>query len=144
MHWQGFIVLRLRLPMFAAVMALTLAVSGGAAQAATSEQVIHHADGKAAGHVWFNSGTHNMEKGRNSFTVKDVFCGDGWKAGVQFEVPQLGISGWYASRGDCAGEASFSADEGDLPRSVIYWRGFKASTTETLYTYEPWMTDYVD
>lgn len=52
------------------------------ALAATSEESAP--DG--VGFVWYNAGTHNMDKGRNSFTVKDDHCGDGFKPFVYYEI----------------------------------------------------------
>ncbi|MER7212280.1 hypothetical protein ABZ470_02800 [Streptosporangium sp. NPDC020072] len=137
-----FRLLRVAVP--TAVVALTLATTSGVAHAATSHQVVYHADGNWAGEVWFNAGTHNMAKGRNSFTVKDTFCGDGWKVGVHYEIPALNIYRTFMLNGDCSGESSFSVVSYDVAPSAIHWWGLKTSTTENLTTYESQVNDYVD
>jgi hypothetical protein len=69
---------------------LTL-LTAGPASASTSHEFVNHASGVAAGEVWFNSGLHaahqgHPEHGFNSFTIKDLFCGDGWGIGVQWQL----------------------------------------------------------
>jgi hypothetical protein len=67
----------------AAASAAVLALTGTPAVAATTEQPTATS---GVGYAWFNSGTHNMAKGRNSFTVKDNRCGDGYITFVYYEV----------------------------------------------------------
>lgn len=61
------------------------------AGASTTHGFVYHAGGEAAGEAWFNSGLHaqhhgHPEHGFNSFTIKDLFCGDGWGIGVEWQL----------------------------------------------------------
>jgi hypothetical protein len=56
------------------------------ASAATSQASVWYNDKKVAS-IWFNSGTHNMSVGRNSFTLK-VESGASW-AGVRWWIPGI-------------------------------------------------------
>ena len=69
----------------------------GTADAATSHVWVRHAAGNAAGEVWFNSGPHNLDRGYNSFTIKDAMCNDGWGIKVRYQVS--GSSGWNWTSG---------------------------------------------
>jgi len=71
-----------RLGIMAGVATAALLGSAVPALAATSEQ----AAPSGVGYVWYNAGTSNMAKGRNSFTVKDDHCGDGYKTFVYYEI----------------------------------------------------------
>ncbi len=74
-----------------ALVGATTLVASAPAAAATTEQYMYHRSGAQAhaGSVWYNAGTHNPGKGRNSFTVKDELCGDGWISFVYYEVKEL-------------------------------------------------------
>lgn len=70
-----------------AVFAVLFGASG--AHAATSYQSVSADAGYLMAEVWFNSGTHNMSKGRNSFTLKDHDCNNGWDARVEWKGRQV-------------------------------------------------------
>jgi hypothetical protein len=126
-----------------------VAIAGtGGAQAAnggTTHEFVLHSAGNKAGEAWFNSGTANLSKGRNSFTLKDLFCGDGWAILVQYYYtdPQGTQHGLTALlKGDCNPiERSFSV-AGALSKPVTFhWRAGKWDVNGlSSTTFEPWVT----
>lgn len=141
--------LKTRAALIAAACALVGVCDIGAAQAAnggTTQEVVYHASGKTAGQVWFNSGTANPAKGRNSFTVKDDFCGDGWAIEVEYY--------WYDTAGnlhsggalepaDCSAgswESSFSIVGAQSTSLTFYWHAGKWDVNGiSAATWEPWI-----
>jgi hypothetical protein len=111
-------------------------------------EVVYHAAGNTAGIVWFNSGTANMNKGRNSFTVKDDFCGDGWSIYVQYSyrdaqgTPHEGSK--YLS-GDCVPVEWSGSIAGAQPTLLPFqWRGCKwAVNHSSADTCEPWIASTI-
>lgn len=96
----------IRPTLVAAVSVAVLTLGSGSALAAggTTHEFAYHADGKKAGEAWFNSGITNPSKGRNSFTLKDLFCGDGWSVRVEYNWSTGGSSTYGHSDldGDCS------------------------------------------
>lgn len=126
--------------------ALTLGT--GAAHAATSHSLVYHWSGSrpVAGEVWFNSGTHRPDLGRNSFTVKDRYCSDGWAIGARY---QIGSGSWRWTRLLACYRPAVSAEfhvsvAGDVARQTIRWQGCKVSETSGAYECEAQRTDVVD
>ncbi|MFI7543456.1 hypothetical protein [Actinoplanes sp. NPDC049599] len=116
-----------------------------AAQAATSSAVVYHASGRVAGYVFYNAGTHNMAKGRNSFTVVDSFCGDGWAVGVQWRSVAAGevIAQGILTAPDCK-EASFSVHSyGRGYSTPISYTPLKASVNDGGMTREATVEDVI-
>ncbi|GGQ68511.1 hypothetical protein [Couchioplanes azureus] len=112
-----------------AATAVATGLAAAPAQAATSWGPTP--DG--VGQVWYNAGTHNMQKGRNSFTVKDNRGGDGWKTFVYYEIynsrtptgtggynySNLFTKGWVVAEDGT--EVSRSVLGGTTPTSYIRW-----------------------
>jgi hypothetical protein len=124
-----------RLFVVAATSILVILVGSTAAQAATSGILKRNAGGAYQVEVWYNSGTHNMSKGRNSFTLKDHICNDGYSAYVYWSGATSG------SRSVSCGEISFST-AGDVARTsigyylcAIYTNG-SYSCSATVYDYQ--------
>ncbi len=114
----------------------------------TTNEVVYHAAGNAAGTAWFNSGTANMRKGRNSFTVKDLFCGDGWSIYVQYsytDAQGTSRSGSKYLSGDCSPVEWSGSIVGAQPKALAFrWRGCKWDTNHrSADTCEPWITTTV-
>ena len=101
------------------------------AEAASTNEIIYHADQNVAGEVWFNSGYSaihdgNPQFGENTFTVKDRFCGDGWGVGVEWLWNGETYS--WKSKGDCDPvEVTFqAANAWEQPIATEFnWRAFK-------------------
>jgi hypothetical protein len=109
-----------------------------------TEESVYHAAGNAAGYIWFNSGTANLSKGRNSFTVKDVFCGDGWSIYVQYMYTDADGGSQQGSKylsGDCSPvEWSGSIADAQSAPLDFQWRGCKwAVDHNNADTCEPWI-----
>jgi hypothetical protein len=121
------------------VMAVVL--PGTAARAATSGSYIHNDNNQIMVEVWFNSGTHNMSKGRNSFTLKDYICGDGYTAYVSWT-----LYGVHHSRERGCGEESFSIEPNNVARTQFTY-ALCAKTTSggwTIYECDVARIDFVD
>lgn len=112
------------------------------ALAATSQTTVYHWSGArpVAGKVWFNSGTHNPAKGRNSFTVKDSMCGDGWAI---FALYRIGDGPLRQTRNVSCDEFSVSV-AGNVARTRITWWGCKASQNDPVDECESSKSDWVD
>lgn len=136
---------------------LSMALAGGVmalptrASASSTNSVVHHADGKVAGEVWFNSGFSaghdgNPKFGENTFTLRDKFCGDGWGIGV-----------WWSYKGeqhihklarDCRPgetyEETFQIAPTDQPSVRFEWKAFKWDTNNrSATTYEVPQQDWM-
>jgi hypothetical protein len=99
------------------------------------------------GFVWYNAGTHNMSKGRNSFTVLDVRC-NGWRAFVYYEVRNPATQGIVKSgevvSSDCGGEVSasiFGVPPGGQSYTIKWVPGEAGSGSDREYGY--WRYDTV-
>ncbi|MFI6706612.1 hypothetical protein ACIBF7_09290 [Nonomuraea sp. NPDC050478] len=101
----------------AAAIALPLVFAASPASAATSESAAYWNDRPVA-KAWFNSGTHNMSKGRNSFTLK-VEEG-ATEAGLYWERPSVSGSGQIRRLYGSGNEVSFSIS-GAVSRRVQIW-----------------------
>ncbi|MCT9935186.1 hypothetical protein N5079_33795 [Planotetraspora sp. A-T 1434] len=129
--------------------AATTVMATGAADAATSSMIVYHASGAVAGEVWFNSGTTNMSKGRNSFTVRDRFCDDGWMVYAEYKKSSWNnpLVAWrYTDGASCNGgdtELSVSIS-GDVTRQKFIWRGCKQSEHDFTVECEDYVSDYLD
>ncbi|WP_440105361.1 hypothetical protein [Streptosporangium sp. H16] len=142
-----------RLKMAKAVVVLGVAamtvMTTGVAHAATSSMNVYHAAGNVAGTVWFNSGTSNMAKGRNSFTVRDGLCDDGWTVYAQYKKSSWNnpvVSWRYTDGVSCNGgtrELSVSIS-GDVSRQKFIWRGCKQSESNLKVECEDYISDYLD
>ncbi|GIH02153.1 hypothetical protein Rhe02_02200 [Rhizocola hellebori] len=142
-----------RLPKLLGVLAASFTIAtvlGGApAQAATSHQLIYHWSGSrpVAGEVWYNAGNHNPSVGRNSFTVKDRMCGDGWVPLAQYVIYDASAGYWEFKSGTIngvsCGERSESAWTGSTQTEPfsIKWRGCKRSTSNGAVECEGWKYD---
>ncbi|MEU9837279.1 hypothetical protein AB0D67_37580 [Streptosporangium sp. NPDC048047] len=122
---------------------------GTPVDAATSSMFVYHANGKVAGQVWFNSGTSNLSKGRNSFTVKDSFCGDGWTVFAQYKKSSWNnpvVSRQYTDGVSCSSSPrEFSVSiAGDVSRQKFIWRGCKQSENDLKVECEDYVGDYLD
>ncbi|WP_062428344.1 hypothetical protein [Herbidospora daliensis] len=127
----------------AALAATGLVVAtAGPASAATSEIKLLQG-GTTAAVVWYNSGTHNMSKGRNSFTLRaegrvtsaTVYYRTKWSEG---KVAHRTVT----TSGGRAAEVSFSSNPNDTDRHWIsYWLCMVYSGTT--HCSDP-RTDYVD
>lgn len=117
-----------------------------AANGGTTHEFVHHASGRIAAEAWFNSGTANLAKGRNSFTIKDDFCRDGWAIEIEYY--------WYDTSGyehdgaayeptDCSGsswEDSFSIAGAQSTSLTFYWHAGKWDVNGiSADTWEPWI-----
>jgi len=70
-------------------------------------------------HVWLpEPGAHRPDIGRNSFTIKDRSCGDGFQIHVEWRG---GYSGSRTHNADC-GEESFSIEKRNVATKKIEWR----------------------
>jgi hypothetical protein len=110
-----------------------------------TQEVVYHAAGSAAGQIWFNSGTANLSKGRNSFTVKDVLCGDSWSIYVQYRYTDAHGVRQQGSKylpGDCSPVEWSGSIAGAQPVPLtFYWRGCKWDVNhKSGDTCEPWKT----
>jgi hypothetical protein len=141
-------------------LALSMALAGGVmasptwASAASTNSVVHHAGGKVAGEVWFNSGFSadhdNNNKpskfGENSFTIRDKFCGDGWGIGVWWSYK--GKQSIHKLTRDCRPgetyEETFQIAPTDQPSVRFEWKAFKWDTNNrSATTYEPLQQDWM-
>lgn len=138
--------------------AVTAAATAGLAMtamqhagASTSHGFINHAAGNAAGQVWFNSGNHTAhstyhpENGFNSFHLKDLFCGDGWGTGVEWQLN--GETFTYRGSEDCAPDSAEVIYETDQASSIVTefsWRPFMWAVDD-LHTpeYGDWQSDWM-
>jgi hypothetical protein len=103
------------------------------ASAATTQQVILHADGNVAGEAWWNSGRHADHThgqpgyGFNAFTITDQFCGDGWGVGVVWTLE--GIVSRKQSIGDCdPEEIRYETDQATAEMQPFQWRIYMWNT----------------
>jgi hypothetical protein len=97
-------------------------------------------NGVLRGKIWYNAGTHNLSKGRNSFTVKDEYCADGIAIRVYWSHPYG--SGYRTAN---CGEISFSTTNNlPVPLAFIRWYGsaYVVSSGGNVIT-TPTRTDYV-
>jgi hypothetical protein len=98
------------------------------AAASTSHSKVYHADGNVAGEAWFNSGLHakhqgHPEHGFNSFTIKDLFCGDRWGIGVQWILGDQTFT--HQLNFDCAPvEANHETGQAATILAGMNWRPF--------------------
>lgn len=114
----------------------------------TTHEYVYHAAGNLAGEAWFNSGTANMSKGRNSFTIKDLFCGDGWGIQVEYwfdDANKSRVQGNLRLPGDCGPveeSRSISGGSNALPTTLAFhWRAGKYDNNgQSADTWEPWIT----
>jgi hypothetical protein len=111
----------------------------------TGHEFVYHAAGNAAGEAWFNSGTANLSKGRNSFTIKDLNCGDFWSIYVEYNYTDT--QGMYRTgskylHGDCRPvEWSGSIADAQPTSSSFRWRACKWDVNHVSSdTCEPWIT----
>ncbi|OLF11328.1 hypothetical protein BU204_30390 [Actinophytocola xanthii] len=119
-----------------------------AAAAATSHGTVTHADGAPAGEVWFNSGNHaahagHPEHGFNSFTIKDLFCGDGWGIGVEWRLSDGVFT--HQSAGDCE-PVELTYETGQAINIVVdfNWRPYMWAVDGLHETeYGSWSTDWM-
>jgi hypothetical protein len=106
-------------------MAVVTALPAGAS---TSHEFVNHADGAAAGEVWFNSGLHathhgHPEHGFNSFTIKDLFCGDGWGVGVEWQLSDETFT--HQGTADCEPvEVTYETGQASTIVIQFNWRPF--------------------
>jgi eukaryotic-like serine/threonine-protein kinase len=110
-----------------------------------TQETVYHAAGNAAGQIWFNSGTANPSKGRNSFTVKDVLCGDSWSIYVQYTYTDAHGVRQHGSKylsGDCNPVEWSGSVAGAQPAPLTFqWRGCKWDVNhKSGDTCEPWQT----
>jgi hypothetical protein len=130
------------------VAAMTVTATG-VAHAATTSMNVYHAAGNVAGTVWFNSGTSNMTHGRNSFTVKDGLCNDGWAVYAQYKKSSWNnpLVGWrYTDAASCnGGTREFSVSiSGDVSKQKFIWRGCKQSENDLSVECEDYVGDSLD
>lgn len=128
----------LRTALVAVATALTVLVGATAAQAATTQRIIRDSSYNIVAEAWFNSGTHNLSKGRNSFTVKDYGSCN----------PAAFVEWWGARNGyyyvGC-GESSFSIEPNNVARAAIAWRICLMNTNNfTLVTCTSPVSDSID
>jgi hypothetical protein len=127
----------------AAAAAGLVVATAAPASAATSFLELKQS-GSMAAIVWYNSGTHNMSKGRNSFTLRAA-AGTAW-AKVSYSTQYS--DGKWASRtvttsGGNAAEITFTDYPNDTSRHWIKYRlCMLRGGTETCHTYT--ITDYID
>lgn len=88
-----------------------------------------------------------MGKGRNSFTVKDLYCGDSWGIRVQYWLYNANgkyVQGNIRLPSDCSPEESRSIPGGSnaLPTTLTFhWRAGKYDNHGwSGDTWEPWIT----
>ena len=116
-----------------------------AANGGTTHEFVYHAAGNIAGEAWFNSGTANLTKGRNSFTIKDDFCGDGWAIEVEYYWYDTAGNyhyGYRAEPADCSGSWEWSPSiAGAQPTSLTFhWHAGKWDPNGISNdTWEPWI-----
>lgn len=125
----------------------------GTANASTTHQFMHHADGNVAGEAWWNSGPHAEHThglpgyGFNAFTITDQFCGDGWGLGVVWVLD--GVRREVRSEGDCAPrEIRYATGQATREMRAFRWQIFMWNTNNPLeVVYAPdgredWMASY--
>jgi hypothetical protein len=126
-------------------MVVTAAANAGAS---TSHGFVNHADGAVAGEVWFNSGLHaqhhgHPEHGFNSFTIKDLFCGDGWGIGVEWQL----ADGTFSHQGtaDCEPvEVNYETGQATTIVVGFNWRPFMWAVDGLHDTeYGEWQSDWM-
>ncbi|MCP2338694.1 hypothetical protein [Actinomadura rupiterrae] len=115
-----------------------------AANGGTTHEFVYHAAGNLAGEAWFNSGSANPSKGQNSFTIKDLFCGDGWSIYVKWvgRNPDGSLSGGVAYlHGDCDPVERSLSVSGPRSASLPFsWSACKWDTNHlSADTCEPWI-----
>jgi hypothetical protein len=132
----------LRTAFAAAATALAVLFGTAAAHAATSQYAYTRPDnGAYMAEAWFNSGTHNMSKGRNSFTLKDHVCNDGFLARVEWKGARYTSS---RTRWTDCGEESFSIEPNDVTSSKISWTiCLHDRVTGLIWCKTNWITDVV-
>lgn len=137
-----------RLVVLALLACVAVTITSTEADAASTSEVVYHADGKVAGEVWFNSGYSAIhdghpQYGENSFTVKDRFCGDGWGIGVEWELNgKYNVT--YATKDCDPVEKTFVAALSQPRATRFQWRPFKwAIDGKNATTYEPWKSDWM-
>jgi hypothetical protein len=117
------------------------------AGASTSHGFVNHADA-VAGEVWFNSGLHaqhhgHPEHGFNSFTIKDLFCGDGWGIGVEWQL----ADGTFSQQGtaDCEPvEVNYETGQATTIVVGFNWRPFMWAVDGLHDTeYGEWQSDWM-
>lgn len=122
---------------FAAAAVLAFAAAGTpdamarSASGGTTHEYVYHAAGNIAGEAWFNSGTANPSKGRNSFTIKDDLCNDGWAIEVHFKIAGSNTLNIVGLNSDCTGsssERSFSAYGAQPSPQTLLWQACKRDT----------------
>lgn len=114
----------------------------------TTHEYVYHAARNPAGESWFNSGTANTSKGRNSFTIKDLLCDDDWGIQVQYwfyDANESLVQGNLRLPGDCSPvEESRSIPGGSNALSTtltFHWRAGKYDNNrQSADTWEPWIT----
>lgn len=120
------------------------------AEASTSNRIIYYSDGTtAAGEVWFNSGTSNISRGRNSFTVKDRICDDGWMIFAEYKRSTWNnplVSWKYTDGASCwGGRTEFDVSiAGDVPREKFIWRTCRQSERDLSIKCTDYVSDYLD
>ena len=129
-----------RLLIVAMSASMIVLASGTAAQAATSGYLIRNSNNQIMVEVWFNSGTHNMSKGRNSFTLKDHICGDSYVAKLWWRK----ADGVKRQRIINCGEVSFSIEPNDVPRYQFAYEICASHTTNGTGWCGVGLRDYVD
>lgn len=132
----------LRTALIAITAVLTVLFGTTAAHAATSQQAhVNASTGAYMAEAWFNSGTHNMAKGRNSYTLKDHICNDSFLAQVEWKGARY--NGTRTRWADC-GEESFSIEPNDVGATKISWRICLYDTvTGFIWCKNNWVTDVV-
>jgi len=122
------------------------------ASASSTNSVVHHAGGKVAGEVWFNSGFSAGHDGKpakfgeNTFTIRDKFCGDSWAIGVWWKYK--GQEHLHKLGRDCRPgetyEETFQVAPTDQPSERFEWKAFKYDTNNrSASTYEIVQQDWM-
>ena len=88
--------------------------------------------------AWYNPADANLSKGRNSFTIKDWGCNNGYDARIYWTGARSG------SRTQSCGESSFSIEPNNVAYAAISWRLCVVDRFIGEVACTPWVSSYID